>query len=249
MEKDRKELAVKALSFILWIMVYELISKVVGKSLLVPSVKEIISAFIHLCAEPMFRNTVFFSVLRIFTGFFAAAVFGVITAYCSYFYKIFYYFIYPVVSIIRAVPVASFIILTLLWIKSGYVPAFISFLIVFPVIWSNIFQGLKETDSKLIEMAKIFDFSFFKKIRMIYFPQTKPFFKSAGITGLGLAWKSGIAAEVISMPKLSIGRSLYEAKLYIETPELFAWTLTVIILSIITEKVLTVLFKWGLKER
>ena len=84
---------------------------------------------------------------------------------------------------------------------------------------------------------------------MIYFPQTKPFFKSAGITGLGLAWKSGIAAEVISMPKLSIGRSLYEAKLYIETPELFAWTLTVIILSIITEKVLTVLFKWGLKER
>ena len=84
---------------------------------------------------------------------------------------------------------------------------------------------------------------------MIYFPQTKPFFKSACITGLGLAWKSGIAAEVISTPKLSIGRSLYESKLYIETPELFAWTLTVIILSIIAEKILTAVFKFVLKER
>lgn len=249
MEKDRKELAAKALSFIMWILVYEAVSRIIGKSLLVPSVKEITDAFLKLCAGQEFYYTVFFSVLRIFTGFFAAVFVGLIVAYCSYFNRIFYYFIYPVVSTIRAVPVASFIILTLLWIKSGHVPAFISFLIVFPVVWANVFQGLKETDSKLIEMAEIFDFSFIRKIRMIYFPQTKPFFKSACITGLGLAWKSGIAAEVISTPKLSIGRSLYESKLYIETPELFAWTLTVIILSIIAEKILTAVFKFVLKER
>ena len=98
-------------------------------------------------------------------------------------------------------------------------------------------------------MADVFDFSVQRKIKMIYIPQVIPYFKTSCITGLGFAWKSGIAAEVISTPELSIGRKLYESKIYIETPELFAWTLTVIILSILAEKVFSTLLNRFIKLR
>ena len=147
-----------------------------------------------------------------------------------------YDFFYPVISLVKAAPVVSFIILTLVWLKSGTVPAFISFLMVFPVVWTNVSEGIRRTDKKLLEMAKIFDFGRIKTVKNIYIPSVLPFFKTACVTGLSLAWKSGIAAEVICTPQLSIGKQLYNSKIYLETPELFAWTAVVVILSGIVEK-------------
>ena len=214
-----------------------------------PTAGDILQAFMGMCTGMEFWNTVFFSLLRVIIGFILAVVSGVILAWFSYRYNIVYNFVYPVLSVIKAAPVASFIILALLWICSGHVPAFISFLMVLPMIWSNVLQGFKETDRKLLEMADVFDFSVQRKIKMIYIPQVIPYFKTSCITGLGFAWKSGIAAEVISTPELSIGRKLYESKIYIETPELFAWTLTVIILSILAEKVFSTLLNRFIKLR
>lgn len=214
-----------------------------------PTAGDILQAFMCMCTGMEFWSTVFFSLLRVIIGFILAVVSGVILAWFSYRYNIVYNFVYPVLSVIKAAPVASFIILALLWIRSGHVPAFISFLMVLPMIWSNVLQGFKETDRKLLEMADVFDFSVQRKIKMIYIPQVIPYFKTSCITGLGFAWKSGIAAEVISTPELSIGRKLYESKIYIETPELFAWTLTVIILSILAEKVFSTLLNRFIKLR
>ena len=53
-----------------------------------------------------------------------------------------------------------------------------------------------------------------------------------------MGWKAGIAAEVLTVPPLSIGKNIFEAKLYLETTELFAWTLTVILLSLVIERIL-----------
>ena len=140
------------------------------------------------------------------------------------------------VSTVKATPVASFIILALLWIKTSYVPVFISFLMVMPVVWTNICQGIETADKSLLEAAEIFDMSPLKKVKYIYVPNCIPFFKSCAISGIGLAWKVGIAAEVICSPHFAIGSRLYESKIYLETPELFAWTAAVVILSIIIEK-------------
>ena len=237
MEKDRKELITKTVSVLIWVIIYQAVSCYIGKSLLVPTIGDIASAFFGMCTQWEFWNTVFFSLIRVVIGFILAVAAGSLLAALSYKYRIVYNFIYPVLSVIKAAPVASFIILALLWIRSGHVPAFISFLMVLPMVWANVLQGFNQTDIKLLEMAKVFDFTVKRKIKMIYIPQVMPYFKTACITGLGFAWKSGIAAEVISTPELSIGRRLYESKIYIETPELFAWTLTVIILSISAEKV------------
>ena len=105
-----------------------------------------------------------------------------------------------------------------------------------PVVWTNICQGIETADKSLLEAAEIFDMPPLKKVKYIYVPNCIPFFKSCAISGIGLAWKAGIAAEVICSPHFAIGSRLYESKIYLETPELFAWTAAVVILSIIIEK-------------
>ena len=144
----------------------------------------------------------------------------------------------PLRGVIRATPVSSFIILVLLWIQRGRVPAFISFLMVLPIVWTGVQQGLHATDPQLLEMARAYRFSRWKKLRYLYAPSVRPYFAAACMTGLGFAWKSGIAAEVIALPALSVGKNLYDAKIYLERADLFAWTLAVILLSLGLEALL-----------
>ena len=144
----------------------------------------------------------------------------------------------PVLHIVRAAPVASFIIITLVWIRYQWVPVFISFLMVLPIAWINVEQGIRETDPQLLEMASLYRLSFSKRFWKIYVPSVKPFFLTAAVNGLGFAWKSGVAAEVICRPDFSIGKQLQDAKVYFETPEVFAWTAVVVLLSLLLERLL-----------
>lgn len=109
-----------------------------------------------------------------------------------------------------------------------------------PVIYNNTYQGLRNTDNRLLEMAKVFNVALPIKIRNIYLPSVIPYLLSGCQTGVGLAWKSGIAAEIIGLASHSIGNRLYKAKLYLEMSELFAWTIVIILISIIFEKVIVI---------
>lgn len=122
---------------------------------------------------------------------------------------------------VKAVPVASFIILILIWVPSRNLSIVISFLMVLPVIYTNVLNGIRSTDPKLLEMARVFRIPLFRRIRYIYLSQLLPFLRTGFSLSLGLCWKAGVAAEVIGIPKGSIGEKLYEAKVYLETPDLF----------------------------
>ena len=154
----------------------------------------------------------------------------------------------PVISVIKTTPVASFVILVLIWLRRDYVPVLISALMVFPVVWSNVSAGIKNTDRSFLELARVYDFSFFKTARSIYFPSVLPYFRSACSSALGFGWKAGIAAEVLTVPGVSIGRMIYESKLYLQTTDLFAWTLCVILLSFLLEKLMLRLISGGRKN-
>jgi NitT/TauT family transport system permease protein len=144
----------------------------------------------------------------------------------------------PIIRIIRATPVASFIILALLWMGKDNVPILMSMLMVIPVVWENITAQYQATDRDLLEMAQAYKLSRWKKFRYIYVPSAFPGFLSGCLSAMGLAWKSGIAAEVLSQPKQAIGSNLYYSKLYLETPDLFAWTAVVVILSMCIERLI-----------
>ena len=106
---------------------------------------------------------------------------------------------------------------------------------VLPVVWSNLCRGIRETDQKLLELAAAYRFSRWKRVRLIYLPSLRPYFLAAVTTAMGLAWKSGVAAEVLCIPRPAIGTQIYNSKLYLDIPDLFAWTVAVVLLSLALE--------------
>ena len=136
----------------------------------------------------------------------------------------------------KTVPVASFVILALIWTGSKNLSVFISFLVVYPMIHVNTKAGLISADRELLEMAEVFHVPFIRRAFYIYRTALYPYLKSACRTALGMGFKSGIAAEVIGVPDGSIGEGLYLAKIYLSTAELFAWTVVIILVSSLFEK-------------
>ena len=151
----------------------------------------------------------------------------------------------PLMTVIKSTPVASFIILALIWLGRDILPMVITGLMVLPVVWANVSAGIAGQDPRLLEMAAVYQLSRISVLRNITLPTVLPYFRSALSSALGLGWRAGIAAEVLTVPQLSIGRRIYESKLYLETTELFAWTLTVILLSLLIERVLLRLVRAG----
>ncbi len=234
----------KIIIALLWLAIWQVAYMIIDMEVLFVSPVGVLKTLFNLVQDGLFWQSVFASFFRVLEGYIIAVILGAVVAVVTLVIPFAYDFFYPIISLVRAAPVVSFIILTLVWLKSGTVPAFISFLMVFPVVWTNVSEGIRRTDKKLLEMAKIFNFGKLKTIENIYIPSVLPFFKTACVTGLSLAWKSGIAAEVICTPKLSIGKQLYNSKIYLETPELFAWTAVVVIMSVIVEKLFVMLINF-----
>ena len=152
----------------------------------------------------------------------------------------------PAVRVVRAAPVASFILLVLLWTGRNRVPAVIAAMMVIPVVWDNLSRGIQAMDGKLLELARCYRFSRWKTASLIYLPALRPYILTALTTAAGLAWKSGVAAEVLCLPAPSLGQRIYYTKYYLDIPELFAWTAATVALSMALERLLRAcLARWG----
>lgn len=228
---------------VFWVLVWYVFYIIIDRDLLIVSPFEVVHRLAVLCADVQFWVIASASMARILSGFLAGVAFGVVLAVVTSCLPLANDLFKPIVSVIKATPVASFIILALVWMKTGSVPSFISFLMVLPIVWGNVTQAIVKTDSKLLEMAKVYNFGTFNKVQMIYTPAVTPYFIAACTTALGLAWKAGIAAEVISGTNVSIGQQIYSAKQYLDTLDLFAWTVVVIILSVILERLMVFAMK------
>ena len=154
----------------------------------------------------------------------------------------------PYMTAVKTVPVASFIVIALLWLSGRRLGTFISFLMVLPVLYTNFLEGLRSADGKLEEMAQVFHMSLWNRIRCIYAPALRPYCLSACRAALGLCWKAGVAAEVIGVSGGSMGGMLYDAKVYLELDALFAWTAAIVMASIAFEwcflRLIDGVFRW-----
>ncbi|MBQ8214543.1 MAG: ABC transporter permease subunit [Clostridia bacterium] len=225
-----------------WIGVWTFASWKVGKPLLFPSPAAVIRRLFELMQTKDFYLITVNSLWNIVKGILAAVFGGSLLAMITSRIRFLREAILPVMTVIKATPVASFIILALIWIGSAKVPTFITVLIVLPVIWTNLDEGLRKVDPQLVEVAKVYKMPLLRRLRLLTLPSVKPYFVSACRTSLGLAWKAGIAAEIIAMPRNSIGTMIGDAKQYIMTEDMFAWTLTVILLSLVIEFLFAALF-------
>ena len=224
-----------------WLGLWYIVALFVNQELLIPTPAAVVTVLGSLLKNGLFWQSVGLSLLRICVGYLAALAVGSLLAVLTARVHTARTLLAPLLHIVRAAPVASFIIITLVWIRYTWVPVFIAFLMVLPMVWLNVEQGIREIDPQLIEVTKMYRFSQGKRLKKLYLPSIQPFFLTAAVNGLGFAWKSGVAAEVICRPDFSIGKQLQDAKTYLETPEVFAWTAVVILLSLLLEKALLAL--------
>ena len=224
-----------------WLLVWEgaslaLASTTGGRMLLQASPVQALGRLIALAATAEFWRAAAFSSLRILGGFFLSCVLAVALAALAARLRWVRELLSPLVAVVKAVPVVSFIILALIFFSSENLSLLISALMVFPPVYLNVLEGIGHTDVQLLEMARVFRVPLSRQLRGIYLPAVLPYFRSAVSLGLGLCWKSGAAAEVIGLPAGSIGEALYTAKVYFQTGDLFAWTAVIVAISVLFER-------------
>ena len=221
-----------------WLALWFGLSALVGQELLLPSPAQGLRALLRLARGADYWQSVGWSILRVLAGLLAGAVLGVLLAFLTYWSALARALLSPLMTLVKSTPVASFIILALVWLGRSAVPVFITGLMVLPVVWANVSAGLNAQDEKLLELAQVYCLPRGRVLRALTLPTVLPHFRAAMRSTLGLGWKAGIAAEVLTVPHRSIGKMIYESKLYLETTELFAWTLTVVVLSLVIERLL-----------
>ena len=226
----------KVFSIIFWVVVWQLAALKIDYEVLLPTPLRVIQRLGQIFVSTEFLNSVLTTFTSILCGFFLALITAVILASISGSIKFVRILLTPFMSMIKSIPVASFVILALFWFDSSSLSAFVSFIMVLPVIYINVLSGVDETDTKMCEMATVFKVSPIKRVVYIYIPYAIPYFKSGCAIALGLCWKAGVAAELIGVPRGTIGEQLYFSKTYFETADLFAWTIVIIAISVIFEK-------------
>ena len=231
-------------SIALWVIIWHIASVYVDSDIFLPSPLTVLTVLWQdLLPSEEFRRSLVSSLMHIGTGFLIGAIIGILLAIASSTNNVIKTFFWFPIKVIKSVPVASFVILVLLWLDAGSLAIFIPAMIVLPTLYINTLTGITQTNEKLLEMADLFNVTFTKRVIYIYIPHTIPHVLSACSLAIGMAWKAGVAAEIIGLAKDSIGNELYKAKLYIMTPELFAWTLVIVILSIACEGIIKLTIK------
>ena len=238
MKLINKKICISALVILFWLLVWHILSLIVGVKYILPSPIATLQALGQLFLESDFYHSIALSILRVFVGFLVGVVLAAFLAIAAERIKIIEALFSPIIRIIKSTPVASIIII--LWVILGgkNVPIAISALMVIPIIWQNVRDGFAAIDPRMEEVGLVYGFGYFKRLQLIVIPTIAKFLFTGVITSSGLAWKAGIAAEIICMTKSSIGKHIYDAKYVLDAPSMYAWTAVVVVLSLIIEKLI-----------
>ena len=235
MKSNHKRILYTLLSVLIWIALWEILARIINLGFVFPTFFDTILAFGKLLISASFWKTIFTSLLRILLGFVIGSVLGILIAPLTHRFEFARALISPAMTVIKSTPVASFILVLWCLIGKSSVPTAIGVLMVMPIVWQNLSHGFDSIDSKLSEVCTVFEVSPKKRFKILVVPTLVKFLVPALITSSALAWKSGIAAEIIVYAKNSIGKEIIDAKNFFESETMFAWTIAVILLSITIE--------------
>jgi len=229
------KILVWVISIVFWTLVWHISAIFVDNELIIPKPFNVVKRLGELGITANYWMSIGRSLLNVLVGFAIGNILGLIFGFFASMHNSIKVFLMPLMTVIKSTPVASFIILILIALGKEYTPSFTSFLMVLPVVFMNISESMQGANVKLLEMAEVFNLSQRKKLRYIYVPAVKNGYRAAVKTGMGLSWKAGVAAEVLVSTRLTLGGAIYDSKVYLEITDLFAWTLTVIVISLVIE--------------
>ena len=238
----------RILSVIIALFIWQILSLLINSKILIASPIMVIARFGTIWREKLFWSSITFTLVRICIGYLCGVLIAVTLGILAEKYKYLEILLWPYMVMIKSVPVASIVVICLIWLSASNISVLVSMLIVIPIIYNNVLIGLKNRDSELEEVACVYDVKGIEKIRTVLLPQLCPYLISACSVTAGMVWKAGVAAEVIGTPAGSIGRQLYLSKTYLDTVDMFVWTITIVIISVAFEKAFMCALKYILKK-
>ena len=242
MARYTDRLKTTSLSVILYMAVWKILSLFIGREIILPPPETVFTQILRLFTTGNVMNQVLPTVVRGMAGFGLSLVCGIICGLAAGRSDRVRWFLNPLIISIRSIPVLSLILLAIIWFRTDLVPVFICFLVVFPIITGSVSTGVKQVDQELLEMARIYRKSPGEILKAVYLPSLLPYVSSGISSGLGLTWKSVVAAEVLSMPSRGMGTAMQSAQLQLDTAVLFSWTVLVVLLSALFD-LLIILFE------
>lgn len=229
------------LVILFWLAFWQFLSMAFDQPVFLPGPMEVLARLLNILGEPACLQRLMLSVGRIFLGFVLGLILGGLFAFLSYRFDPVYRLVRPLIFLAKATPVASFVILVLFIFSAAGLPILISSIIVLPIFYTNLLEGARSADPLMEELADLYSLKGGPYLRTILWPQIMPYFRAGFRSAFGMSWKSGLAAEVIAMTPLSVGEELYRAKIYLDAPSLFAWTLLMVAFCLLFESLLLLL--------
>lgn len=226
-----------------WLLVWQLASMAVGSELLLAGPAAVLVRLAQLVPTAAFWSTVGFSLARIAAGFAAAFVLGLLLGLAAHRWHALAELLAPAVSFLKSVPIVCVIVLLLMWVGSVRVSAIAVFLAVFPAIYFSVLEGRAAANPSLGELLRVMGVPGWRRFLADTWQQLLPYLVATCRNACGMAWKAGVAAELIGSPRGSMGERIYQAKLLLETGDLFAWTIVVVALSWACEKAFLALLR------
>lgn len=221
---------------VFWLLMWQLASALVPAKIFLASPIEVLVELRGLLGSGEFYGAIGFTFLRVAIGFFGAMLAGVGLALAAYKLPLVETLLRPFMGFVKAAPVAAFTLITLLMFGPRNQSAIITFLMVLPIFYSNTLASLKSVEPERFEAAAVFGMLNSDRFRFIYLPYVTPFFASSCELGWGVAWKAGVSAEIVAIAAGSLGGMIYDAKVNILSARVLAYTLTVVIIALILER-------------
>lgn len=233
--KFNSKLSNKIFVALFWLIVWEIVYLSINESIIFPSPKSVFITLFSMMKTAQFWKTLLFSLGRVLQSMAYGIIIGVVLLFICYKSYFFRNIMSPLISAIKALPVATFIILLMFFVKSENVPVIIGTIMVVPIVYNNLLEGIKNIDRELIEMVNVFHVSFIEKLTKLYIPSVMPYMIATINVCVSFCFKATISAEVLSIPKNSIGLNIYNAKIYFDIETLFAWTIVIVFSSVLLE--------------
>ena len=227
----------RTLIVLFWIAIWEVVYLLIGRDIYFPSPVSVVKTFFGLLTEKATWTIIGMSIYRTLFALAASAVLGIVFGVICGRSRTLYDVINPLMVVLKSTPVVSVIIIAIIWFRSTDVPIFSGFLMCFPIVFTSTVAGIRGTDTKLEEMCKFYKVGRYEMLKSLYLPSARPYINASVVSAIGICWKAVAAAEVLSMPRLSIGANLYFAKTSLDPALLFAWTAIIILLSFVFETI------------
>jgi len=232
---------------LLLFLIWKIISLFAGSEQIVPSPENTLMTVIRVFGEKGFWISLIYTISRGLTGFVISILLAFIIGIPSGSNRSIYLLFNPFLVAFRSTPVISLILLAIIWLGNELVPVFIAILTMFPIMATNIADGIRNVDTHLIEMGKIYGIKHKRILREISIPSIIPFITSGVSSAMGFGWRAIIIGEVLAQPRFGIGTQMQNAQIYLQVSELIAWTLIAILISYIFEWIVRTIEKRFIK--